>query len=90
MIANSSGDSRPNLNLRHSLTENQTAQLVAQPLRLIGIVGVAKTFGKFKERLLFLFTRFDPQLNEFDQDSVIAEALALGETVDLLGNRSGE
>lgn len=90
MIANSSGDSRPNLNLRHSLTENQTTQLVAQLLCLIGIGGGAKTFGKFKERLLFLFPRFDTQFNEFHQDSVIAKALTLGQTVDLFGNGSGK
>ncbi len=71
-------------------TENQAAQLVAQPLRLFGIARGAKAFGKVEKCLLSLFPRFDAQLNEFHQDTVIAQTLALGHTIYLFGNWSGE
>jgi hypothetical protein len=71
-------------------TESQTAQLVAQSLRLFGIARGAKTFGKVEECLLFLFPCFDAQLNEFHQDTVIAQTLALCHTIYLFGNWSRE
>ena len=64
--------------------------MVAQLLSFFGIICVSEAFGQLEERLLFLFPRFDAQLDEFEQNAVVAEALALGETVYLFGNGSGE
>src|SRR5689334_11896392 len=45
------------------LRKNQTAQFVAQTLRLLGIAGGAKAFGKPEERILFPFPRFDAEFH---------------------------
>jgi hypothetical protein len=64
--------------------------LVAQLLSFLGIICVSEAFGQLEERLLFLFPRFDAQLDEFEQNAIIAEALAFGETIYLFGNGCGE
>lgn len=54
------------------------------------IAGASKTFGQLKERLFFLFPRFDTQLDELYQDAVVTQTLHLGHAVYLFGNRSGK
>jgi hypothetical protein len=57
---------------------------------LLGIVCGAEAFGKFEEGLLFLFPRFDAQLNELHQNAVVTQAPALGHALHLFGDGSGE
>jgi hypothetical protein len=74
-------------------TKNQTAQLVAQSLGLLRIALGAKAFGKLEKRLLFLFPRFDAEFDEFDefpQNPVIAQALALSHALYLFVEGCGE
>jgi len=71
-------------------TENQAAQLVAQALGLLGIARGAKAFGKLEKSLFFLFPRFDAELNEFHQNAVVTQALALCHALYLFGDGSGE
>jgi hypothetical protein len=40
--------------------------------------------GQLEERLLPLFPRFDAQFDEFEQNAIIAQALAFGQTIYLL------
>ncbi len=76
--------------IRVFLAEDQAAQLVAQALSLLRIVGGAKAFGKLEEGLLFLLPRFDAEFDEFHQNPVVAQALALGHALYLFGDGSGE
>ena len=53
----------------------KTMRPISSPKRFAscGVARSAKAFGQFEECLLFLFPRFDAQLNEFHQDTVIAQ-----------------
>ena len=72
------------------LTENQTAQLVAQSLGLLRVAGGTESFGEIEEGLFFLLRRFDAEFDEFHQNPVVAQALALCHALYLFGDGSGE
>ena len=81
---------RGQLSICALFTENQAAQLIAQTLRFSGIARISEALGELEKRLLSLFPRFDAQLDELHQDTVIAQALALRHTIYLFSNGSGE
>jgi len=95
MVSNGGGQRGPSLDLRHHspgvthlvlLAKDETTQLVAQLLDLFRIIGGAEAFGQLKERLLLLLSRFDSLLDQFDQDSVIAEIALLRQGLNLPGD----
>lgn len=78
------GEIRPGLKLRHLLTEDETAHLVAEAFDLLGVLGRTKLLREKKEILLPLLCRGDPFLDEFYQNAVFAEAPPLRNAVHLV------
>src|SRR5262249_31894350 len=57
----------------HCITKDEAAEFVAKAPGLVRILFGAKTFSKFEEVLLLLPVRFDSQLDQFDQDAIVAQ-----------------
>src|SRR5579864_526228 len=66
-----------------SFTEDESTQLIAQLLHFVGICCLAEAICNFKEGLFSFFSRLNTFFNEFDQDTVITKAAALGNAVYL-------
>ena len=60
--------------------------MVAEALDLVWIFGGAEAFGQIEKRFLFFLLRFDAFLDELDQNTVVAEATALGHAAHLFGD----
>jgi hypothetical protein len=66
--------------------KDESAKFVAQPLDLFRLAGRAKAFGQLKECFLFLPGGFDALLDEFHQDTVVAEGALFRYGVNLFGD----
>ena len=84
MVPNRCGQARPGLDLRHSLTENETAHLVAQLLRFFWIRCRTKALCQSKEGSFFFLLRFEALLYQLDEHSVVAETSLFRDPFDLL------
>src|SRR5712692_2797964 len=67
-------------------TKDEAPQLVAQLLYLLRITGRAEAFSELKKCLLFLLLGFDSLLDEFHQNTVVAESALLGHSLDLFSD----
>jgi hypothetical protein len=69
-----------------SLVEKKSPKFVAELLDLLWIVGSAKTLSQLKELFLLLAASFNAQLDELHKNTVVAQAAALCQVVDLPGD----
>ena len=90
MVPKSGRESGPGLDLRHSLTKNEAPHLISQMLHLIGICRGAKAFRQREKSFLFFFLRFETLFDQFYQDTIIAEAPSLGDTLHLFRQPRGQ
>jgi hypothetical protein len=90
VAANGRGKPGPGFNLGHCLfAKNEAAEGIPKLLHLIGVTGHAKAIGQLKKLFLFLLLGFDSPLDEFHEDTVIAEIALPGYRFNLFRDFSG-
>jgi hypothetical protein len=90
LIADSSRETRPGFRSEALLSEYEASQFVPQPFYLVRALRCPKTVCQFEKRLLFLLVGFDSQLNEFDQNAVVAQTPAIRNPFNLSRHGRGK
>ena len=90
VVSNRSRKARPGFDPGCLLSEHEASQFVPQSLYLVWIFGRPKAARQFEKRPLFLLAGLNSQFNELDQNSVVAQALAIRDMLDLFGHGRGK
>ena len=72
------------------LPEYEASQFVPQSLYLVRVFRRSKAVRELKKRLLFLLAGFNSQLDEFDQNAVVAQPPAIRNPFNLFSHRRGK
>ena len=86
MVTNGSAEPRSGFDLRHYSPNTKRPSSSPNRFTSFGCPDAPKAVRQFKERLLFLLAGFNAQLNEFDQNAVIAQTPAIRNPFNLLGH----
>ena len=72
------------------LSEDEAAHFVAEPMNLLWIGSGTEALCQGKEGFFLFLLRFEPALDEFDEDPVVAKTFFPGDSFDLLSEPDGE